>query len=104
MCLSSLLWPFCVVRSTCRPLPPPTGETPMPTRTQVLSAIAIATLPTLCSAAVVTFKGASPDNGTGFGSILNILSLQNRPEESGSVIRQSGADVLTGDATNTSQT
>jgi hypothetical protein len=76
----------------------------MNTRTQVLSAIAIASLPTLCSAAIVTFEGPQPDNGTGFGNILNVLSLQHRPEEAGSVIRQNGADVLTGDATNTSQT
>jgi hypothetical protein len=58
----------------------------------------------ISTSAVITFEGPSAQNGTGFGAVLNVLSLQNRPQESGSIIREAGTDVRTGDATNQSQT
>jgi MYXO-CTERM domain-containing protein len=53
----------------------------------------------------ISFSGASVDlNGTGFGNVLNVLSVQNRNSEFGSVMWNGSADVLAGDATNTSKT
>ena len=71
----------------------------------LIRALTLSLIPAAMStAAVVTFSGPQSQSGTGFGSILNVLSLQNRPEESGAVIRQNGMDVLLGDATQQSQT
>src|SRR4026208_764263 len=52
---------------------------------------------------VLTNAGPSPDNGTGFGNVVNILTLQlggAGAGESGSV---TPGPVLSGDAKNTSQ-
>jgi hypothetical protein len=77
----------------------------MNTRTTVLCALAaVPCSAPLANAALITFQGPSDQNGTGFGNILNVLSLQRRPEESGAIIRQNNADTLLGDATNQSQT
>lgn len=53
---------------------------------------------------IITPAGTFDDSGTGFGNILNVLSLQGSPNEWGSVLRSGGADALTGDATNQSST
>lgn len=55
-------------------------------------------------AAVITFAGPAPQSGTGFGNVLNVLTLQNPESESGSVLWNGTTDVLTGNATPTSQT
>jgi hypothetical protein len=55
-------------------------------------------------AADIVFVGPLEQSGTGFGSVLTVLALQARPEESGAVVRENGEDVLLGDATNQSQT
>jgi hypothetical protein len=53
----------------------------------------------------ISFTNTQVDlNGTGFGNVLNVLSLANRTSEFGSVLWDGGADVLTDDAANTSQT
>lgn len=53
----------------------------------------------------ISFSGTQVDlNGTGFGNVLNVLSVQNRNSEFGSVMWNGSADVLAGDATNTSKT
>ncbi len=52
----------------------------------------------------ISFVGPFDDTGTGFGNVLNVLSLQNTPSEWGSVLRAGGVDVLAGDATNQSST
>jgi hypothetical protein len=72
--------------------------------TRGLAAVCVAGAASTASAAIITFVGPTDENGTGFGNVLNVLSLQNTPEESGAVIRQNGADVLLGDAKNQSQT
>jgi hypothetical protein len=61
-------------------------------------------LSTSAAHADLIFAGPRDQMGTGFGNVLNVLSLQSRPSESGSVLRQGGVDVLTGDATNQSAT
>lgn len=56
-------------------------------------------------AAVITFTGVQRDfGGTGFGNVLNVLSVQNKNSEYGAVSWNGSADVLSGHATNTSQT
>ena len=56
-------------------------------------------------AGVVTFSGTQADlNGTGFGNVLNVLTVHNRGSEFGSVLWNGSSDVLGGHATNTSQT
>jgi hypothetical protein len=55
-------------------------------------------------AATIGFFGPSADQGTGFGAVLNVLSLQGNPNESGSVLWNGTQDVLTGDAANQSRT
>lgn len=52
----------------------------------------------------IILLGPVSEGGTGFGSVLNILTLQKDPTEIGSVFWNGSADVLTGDAKNTSQT
>ena len=54
--------------------------------------------------AIITYTGTTNLQGTGFGTTLNVLSLQATPNEAGSVLRVAGADVTSGDATNQSQT
>lgn len=52
----------------------------------------------------ITFVSTVNQGGTGFGNILNVLSLQNTPNESGSVLLTGmGNQLLTGNATNQSQ-
>jgi hypothetical protein len=56
-------------------------------------------------AGTITFTGIQVDlNGTGFGNVLNLLSVQNTDSEFGSVLWNGAADVLTDNATNTSKT
>jgi len=56
-------------------------------------------------AGAINFTGTQVDmNGTGFGNVMNVLSVMNRGSEHGSVLWNGAADVLGGDATNTSQT
>jgi hypothetical protein len=53
----------------------------------------------------ISYTGNSVDlGGTGFGNVLNVLSVQNDRSEYGSVLWNGAADVLTADATNTSKT
>ena len=72
-----------------------------------LAIFAIASLGSAMTAkadGVLTNQGPNDQSGTGFGAVINILTLQRTggpgPTESGSV---GHGDVLTGDATNTSQ-
>jgi hypothetical protein len=73
-------------------------------------ALGCATLLLICSAAStaradgVVLGGTVGQKGTGFGSILNILTLQNNGTEVGSVSWNGAANVRTGDAANTSTT
>lgn len=52
----------------------------------------------------IAFNGGTQQSGTGFGNILNVLSLHNNDSEWGSVTRLGGSDVLAGHATNQSFT
>lgn len=59
------------------------------------------------SAASIVFTGITAQSGTGFGNVLNLLSLRPAGRttfESGSVLWDGSQDILMGDATNTSQT
>jgi hypothetical protein len=54
---------------------------------------------------MILFTGAyAGGTGTGFGAIDNVLTLQHNVSESGGVSWNGSADVLTGDAKNTSET
>jgi hypothetical protein len=59
----------------------------------------------MASAGVITFTNSNVDlHGTGFGNVLNVLAVQKKDHEFGSVIWNGSADVLGGDATIQSQT
>ena len=55
-------------------------------------------------AATITFIGEVSQQGTGFGTVESLLSLQASPNESGSVTWNGSSDVLTGDAVGSSGT
>jgi hypothetical protein len=56
-------------------------------------------------AGTITYTGTtSGSKGTGFGSIDNVLTLQNDGSESGGVAWNGASDTLSGNAKNTSQT
>jgi len=53
----------------------------------------------------IAFTGTNVDlGGTGFGNVLNVLSVAHKGTEYGSVTWNGSADVLGGDATNSSKT
>src|SRR5262245_28502814 len=53
----------------------------------------------------ISYTGTSVDlGGTGFGNVLNTLSVAHKDSEFGSVLWNGAADVLTDDATNSSKT
>lgn len=56
------------------------------------------------ASAAITFLGTYDDSGTGFGNVLNVLTVQQNGSEWGSILRSGGADVMGGDAKNTSST
>jgi hypothetical protein len=69
--------------------------------------IAVALGASSASAASIVFTGITAESGTGFGHILNLLSLRpggRTTFESGSVLWDGSQDILLGDARNTSQT
>jgi len=71
----------------------------------VLAMALSAVFSTNAFAGSITYTGTNVDlNGTGFGNVLNVLSVQNDRSEYGSVLWNGAADVLTDHATNTSQT
>jgi len=78
--------------------------------TTALAAALLLGRPTQVVAGTITFSGTNTNStGTGFGSIDNVLTLQatgqtTPTQESGAVSWNGSADVLSGDATNTSQT
>lgn len=64
-----------------------------------------AALSSWASAGSVTFNGSTAhQHGSGFGSVLNLLSVQHNGSEYGSVYYDGGADVITGHAKNDSDT
>lgn len=68
-------------------------------------AFAVLAMSSTASAAFIYYNDSTVgQNGTGFGNVLNLLSVQNNPSESGSVLWNGTKDVTTGDAKNTSQT
>lgn len=56
------------------------------------------------ASAAITFVGPYVDSGTGFGNVLNVLTVQQNGSEWGSILRSGGSDVMAGDAKNTSST
>lgn len=73
--------------------------------TRLSVALALCAVSAAASAGSITFTNQSADlSGTGFGNTLRILAVQANGSESGSVAWSGAADVLTGDATNQSQT
>jgi hypothetical protein len=71
----------------------------------LIAVAACAAVSAVVQAGAVTYTGTSVDfNGAGFGNVLNVLSVMNRGSEFGSVLWNGSADVLGGDAANTSQT
>jgi hypothetical protein len=69
----------------------------------LLAPLALAATQT--NAAAIHFHGdTSGSTGTGFGNVLEVLALQNKDTESGSILWNGTKDVSTGDATNQSQT
>ena len=52
----------------------------------------------------IILLGTTDDVGTGFGNVLNILTLQNNTTEVGSVYWDGNSDETTGHASNTSET
>lgn len=54
--------------------------------------------------ATITYSGPINQPGTGFGNVLNVLTLQNTPSELGSVLWNGTTNVLTGNAMNQSTT
>src|SRR4051812_30663206 len=69
------------------------------------AAVVSAALASSALAGSISFSGTSVDlGGTGFGNVLNVLSVMKRGSEYGSVTWNGSADVLSGDAANTSKT
>lgn len=67
------------------------------------AALALAT-PVLSATTIIDTGTTLVDSGNGFGNVLNVLSLQDTPEEFGSVTwGVGGLETLAGDAKNTSQ-
>lgn len=70
-----------------------------------LAAVATCALASVSQAATITFDEEVAESGTGIGSVLTVLTVQETPEEAGSVSWDGSADVITGDAkTGASQT
>jgi hypothetical protein len=73
---------------------------------QWLSAAAVlffASLVTPASAGII-FTNSVSESGTGFGSVLTLLTVQESPSEYGSILWDGIANVLSGDAKQSSQT
>ena len=70
-----------------------------------LAAFATVAFAGVSQAATITFDGEVVESGTGIGTVLTELTVQDAPSESGAVARNGSADVITGDAkTGASQT
>jgi MYXO-CTERM domain-containing protein len=54
--------------------------------------------------ALISFAGPFDQQGTGFGTVLNVLTVQSNGSEWGSVLRSGGADVMAGNASPNSST
>lgn len=65
---------------------------------------AVTALAVSAAHADVIFVGPTSQSGTGFGNVLNVLTLHATPQEAGSVLWQGSGDLRSGDATNQSQT
>ncbi len=70
-----------------------------------VAAIATFVFATTSHAASITFDGEEVQAGTGIGTVLTVLTIQETPDEAGSVSWNGSNDVITGDAkTGASQT
>jgi len=70
----------------------------------IVFAVALCFYASGASANGIVLNGTVADFGTGFGNVLNVLTLQNNGTEAGSVSWNGTSNVLTGDASNTSTT
>lgn len=70
-----------------------------------VTAVVTAGMSNLLAGDIVFTNSFVDQTGTGFGNVINVLSLQNDPSEFGSILLDSGGnDVEAGNATNQSQT